>query len=60
MKKRLATPIGECAGVEGTGVSFVEDRDGRGTDSEIDEDDLEGEDDLGLTREETTPAPRTS
>jgi casein kinase II subunit beta len=50
-KRRLATPIGECVGVEGTGVSFIEDREGRGTDSEIEEDELEGEDELGLTRD---------
>lgn len=50
MKRRLATPIGECASVEGAGVGFTEDRDGGGTDSEIDEDALEGEDELGLTR----------
>ena len=57
MKKRLALPKGECNAVDGVGVGFIEDREGRGTDSEIDEDIDEGEDELGLAKEEVK-APR--
>jgi casein kinase II subunit beta len=58
-KKRLATPIGECAAVDKAGVGFIEDREeGGGTDSEVDEDELEGEDELGLAREGEVQTPR--
>lgn len=57
MRKRLATSIGECAAVEGVGVSFVEDREGGGTDSEVEEGD-DGEDELGLTKEAEVQAQR--
>jgi casein kinase II subunit beta len=51
-KKRLATPRGECNAVDGVGVGYIEDKEGRGTDSEVDDDEVdEGEDELGLTRD---------
>jgi casein kinase II subunit beta len=52
MRRRLKREIGECAGVEGVGISFGEDRAGGGTDSEGEEDgEMGGEDELGLTRQ---------